>query len=197
MILTKAIQLEAANWLGCKSGQKCLTEIRRLYNEKSITNDAWCALFVWTMTNEACKKLGVSNPLKQTKSTAVMLSEAKKTLRTDNTPSKGSVFYTTRTGGGHVGFVLNVEGNKFYTIEGNTTNSSGEYGVFEKTRDTKTKDYQFIHLEDLDTFENNIFAPLQFDLELIIADPRSYISAGILLAGGFIAYKIYKTQRRH
>ena len=69
MILTRAIKIEAEKWLGCKTGQKCLTEIRSLYNDKNITNDAWCALFVWTMTNEACKKLGIENPLKQTATT--------------------------------------------------------------------------------------------------------------------------------
>jgi hypothetical protein len=191
MILTQSILQEAEKWLGCKTGQKCLDEIKLLYNNK-INNDAWCCKFVWTMTNEACKKLGIKNPLIQTASTATLLAEAKKTLRTDTTANKGSIFYTTRTGGGHVGFVIKTDSTKFETIEGNTTNSSGEYGVFNKTRDTKTKDYQFIHLEDLDTFENNLFAPLQFDAELILADPRTYISAGILLTGGFIVWNFYK-----
>jgi surface antigen len=42
-----------------------------------------------------------------------MLREAKKTLRVDKVPGVGSVFYTTRTGGGHVGFVSKVEDNLF------------------------------------------------------------------------------------
>jgi hypothetical protein len=194
MILTQAIRKEAEKWLGCKTGQKCLDEIKILYNNK-INNEAWCAKFVWAMTNEACKKLGIANPLRQTASTTTLLAYAKKTLRTDNTVSVGSIFYTTRTGGGHIGFVLAVNGTKFETIEGNTTNNSGEYGVFKKTRDTKTKEYQFIHLEDLDTIKNNFFAPLQFDLDLIFADPRSYITTGIILVSGFTVWKIYKKNR--
>jgi len=69
MILTKAILLEAEKWLGCKanSKDKCADEIKKLYNGK-VNNEAWCCKFVWAMTNEACKKLGIENPLKQTAS---------------------------------------------------------------------------------------------------------------------------------
>ena len=195
MILTKAILKEAEKWLGCKETSSnrsvCVDEIQKLYNNK-VTADAWCAKFVWAMTNEACKKLGIKNPLIQTASTATLLAEAKKTLRTDATPGVGSIFYTTRTGGGHVGFVTKIiNETQFETIEGNT-NTGGSDGVWNKTRNTKTQTYQFIHLEDLDTFENNFFAPLQFDLELIFADPRTYISTGIFLTGGFIVWKIHK-----
>ena len=198
MILTKAILKEAEKWLGCKETSNnrsaCVDEIQKLYNSK-ITSEAWCCKFVWAMTNEACKKLGIENPLVHTASTSILLSNAKKTLRTDATPGVGSIFYTSRDSGGHVGFVLEVNENKFKTIEGNTTADGGKVeGVFNKMRDTKTKAYQFIHLEDLDTFENNLFAPLQFDLDLIFADPRSYISAGIVIAGGIICWRIYKKQ---
>lgn len=194
MILTQAIRLEAEKWLGCKTGQKCLDEIKILYNNR-INNEAWCAKFVWAMTNEACKKLGVENPLIQTASTATLLANAKKNLRTDETPGVGSIFYTTRTGGGHVGFVLKIDGTKFETIEGNTTNGSGEYGVWKKTRDTKTRNYQFIHLEDLDTIKNNFFAPLQFEIDMIFADPRTFLTTGIVLTGGFFAWKFYQKRR--
>jgi surface antigen len=57
-----------------------------------------------------------------------MLSNAKKNLRVDKVAGKGAVFFTTRTGGGHVGFVTAVNGNKFETIEGNTNTGQG-YGV--------------------------------------------------------------------
>jgi hypothetical protein len=196
MILTKAILLEAEKWLGCKetshNRSACVDEIQKLYNNK-INAEAWCCKFVYAMTNEACKKLGVENPLVQTASTATLLKQAKQVLRTDGTAGVGSIFYTTRTGGGHVGFVTDVDGSKFETIEGNTTSDTGNTdGVWRKTRDVTTKEYQFIHLEDLDTFENNLFAPLQFEVDMIIADPRSYISAGILVTAGIIAWRIFK-----
>jgi hypothetical protein len=196
MILTRAILKEAKKWLGCRANDpnRCTDEIKKLYNNR-VNNEAWCCKFVWAMTNEACKKLGVKNPLIQTASTSTLLSSARKTLRTDTNPGVGSIFYTTRDGGGHVGFVTKIiDDKKFETIEGNTTNSIGEYGVWSKTRDRKSKQYQFIHLEDLDTFENNIFAPFQFELDLIFADPRSYISVGVLIAGGIIGWKLYKKQ---
>ena len=200
MILTKAILQEAEKWLGCRETSNnrsaCVDEIQKLYNGK-VNADAWCAKFVWSMTNEACKKLGIDNPIYQTASTSTMLAKAKQTLRTDTTPGVGSIFYTTRTGGGHVGFVIKINGNKFETIEGNTTSDTGgSEGVWNKVRDTTTRDYQFIHLEDLDTIENNLLAPLQFELEMILADPRSYISAGIVITGGIIAWKIYKNREK-
>ncbi len=155
MILTKAILKEAEKWLGCVETDKnrggCVDEIQKLYNAK-VNAEAWCCKFVWAMTNEACKKLGVQNPLVQTASTSTLLGTSKKTLRTDGTPGVGSIFYTARDGGGHVGFVLAVDKNKFKTIEGNTTADGGKVdGVFSKMRDLKTKQYQFIHIEDLDT----------------------------------------------
>ena len=196
MILTKGILKEAEKWLGCSETRAnrsvCVDEIHMLYNNK-ITAEAWCCKFVWAMTNEACKKLGIENPLIQTASTSQLLSSSKKKLRVDNNANVGSIFYTKRDNGGHVGFVLEVKENKIKTIEGNTTaDNSKVEGVFKKERDTKTKQYQFIHLEDLDTIENNLFAPLQFDLDMIFADPRSYVSASILLLGGMIAWKLRK-----
>ena len=196
MILTKWILKEAEKWLGCSETRNnrsvCVDEIHMLYNNK-ITAEAWCCKFVWAMTNEACKKLGIENPLIQTASTSQLLSSSKKKLRVDNNANIGSIFYTKRDSGGHVGFVLEVKENKIKTIEGNTTaDNSKVEGVFKKERDTKTKQYQFIHLEDLDTIENNLFAPLQFDLDMIFADPRSYVSASILLLGGMIAWKLRK-----
>jgi hypothetical protein len=124
------------------------------------------------------------------------LIKTKKTLRVDGEPAVGSIFYNTRDGGGHVGFVIKVDGINFESIEGNTTNSAGEWGVWSKKKNLNEKKYQFIHLEDLDTIENNLFAPLQFDFEMILADPRSYISAGIVLTGGFVAWLLYKKYKK-
>jgi len=191
---------EAKKWLGCEETKQnrseCVDKIQLLYNNK-INAEAWCCKFVWAMTNEACKKLGVENPLIQTASTTTLLSNAKKNLRVDAEPGVGSIFYTTRTGGGHVGFVLEINKNKFKTIEGNTTEDGGKIdGVWNKNRDINTKKYQFIHLEDLDTFENNLFAPLQFELDMILADPRTYFTASVVLAGSFFAiYKLNKKRK--
>ena len=89
-----------------------------------------------------------------------MLSEARKTLRVDKNPGVGCVFFNVRDGGGHVGFVTGVDGFYFNTIEGNTTSEGQGYGVWEKKHDVRdtAKKFEFIHLEDLDTFENNALA---------------------------------------
>ena len=135
MILTTAILNEARSWIGCKETSKnrseCVDEIQKLYNGK-VNSEAWCAKFVWAITNVACGKLRVPNPLKQTASTITMKNEAKKTLRVDKLPGVGSVFFNVRDGGGHVGFVQKIDGNYFHTIEGNTNVSGSADGVWEK-----------------------------------------------------------------
>lgn len=75
-------------------------------------------------------------------------------LRVDSEPGVGAVFYNKRDGGGHVGFVTYVSGGTFHTIEGNTEVANTE-GVFEKSHTLTEKQFQFIHLEDLDTIEDN------------------------------------------
>ena len=58
-------------------------DVTKLVNNK-ITVEAWCCKFVWAMTNEACKKLDIKNPLIQTDSTSQLLTNAKKNLRVDS-----------------------------------------------------------------------------------------------------------------
>jgi hypothetical protein len=70
-----------------------------------------------------------------------------------------------------------VNGNVISTIEGNT-NTGGADGVYRKTRNITTTKFTFIHIEDLDTIENNINAILEpFNLE--IGDKKLWAIAGL------------------
>ena len=181
MILTTTILNEAAKWLDCRETTKhrsaCIDEIHKQFSAGwNGSPDAWCAKFVWAITETATKRLGVANPLHKSASTVAMLRNTD--LRKSSTPARGSVFFIERAcaggGCGHVGFVERVEGNIIHTIEGNT---GGPAGVYRQRRDTTKQKFTFIHIEDLDTLENNINALLPFDLT--IDDSRLWITTGI------------------
>jgi hypothetical protein len=196
MILTTAILNEAEKWLGCTETKQnrsvCVDEIHKLFSDGwNGQPDAWCAKFVWTMTETATKKLKVENPLFKSASTVTMLN--KTNLRKDSTAAKGSIFFINRTcdgggsGCGHVGFVEKVDGNIIHTLEGNT---GGPEGVYRKMRDAKQTKFTFIHIEDLDTIENNINALLEpFSLE--IGDKKLWYIVGIagIAVTGAVIYK--------
>lgn len=162
-IFTTKLIKQASKYIGCtetsNNRSSCVDEIQRQFNGK-VNSESWCAKFVWSQVNIVCQELKLVNPLAQTASTLAMLSNAKKTpkLEVDNIPSVGSIFFTPRDGGGHVGFVLKVTGNKFSTIEGNAT-SGGKDGVYILTKDITKKNYQFIHIEKYhnlgDILQNN------------------------------------------
>ncbi len=88
----------------------------------------WCAAFVvW------CQKQAGLSPF-ITAHVATMWDRNKDKQK--NTPQPGDVFVMLNGQSGHCGFVKRVEGDKIYTIEGNT-NSSGEregYEVCERVR---------------------------------------------------------------
>jgi len=196
MILTQAILKEAEKWLGCTETTRhrsdCIDEIHRQFSAGwNGSPDAWCAKFVWTMTETATKKLGIPNPLHKSASTVQMLN--KTDLRKDDIPARGAIFFISRvcsgggSGCGHVGFVEKVDGNFIHTLEGNT---GGPAGVYRKKRNITSQKFTFIHIEDLDTLKNNLLAPLQFELDLIFADPRTFITTGIIITGGVISWKL-------
>lgn len=140
----------AADWLGCKEDKgtpnrsMCLTDLWKLYGSEP-TDEPWCAVFVWSMVNDACKVFGIENKLPKTKSTSIMKSRATNAgLKVDKTPAVGSIFYFSRTGGGHVGIVTNIEGKTITTIEGNVSDEV-RFG----RRDLNSKDFSFIHVEKM------------------------------------------------
>jgi hypothetical protein len=91
MILTSAILKEAEKWLGCietsSNRSKCVDEIHTLfYDGWKGSADAWCAKFVYAITDVACNKLKVPNPLYKSASTVQMLNNTQ--LRKDSEAAK-------------------------------------------------------------------------------------------------------------
>jgi hypothetical protein len=199
MLLTRAAIDEAKKFLNCKeeSSNKsaCVNEIKALYGIKPNT-DPYCAMFVWVCIKSACEKLKIEPPIIQTASTVTLLNASKKKFPVDTIPKKGAIFfYPTTAQHGHVGFVTAVDGKTFNTIEANTTSpTKGEpEGVYEKTRTLGDKKFQFIHLESLDTVENNINSFLiPFGAEIGSLKFNATITTILVGAGLLVAYKKMK-----
>lgn len=123
----------------------CIDEIKAVFS-KEVINTPWCAEFVSVVVRTACAKLAIKNLLPYTRSTATMLAGAKKAgLRVDSTPVVGSVFYRSRTGGGHVGIVAKITDGGIVTIEGN----SNDAVLGRSYSGTEIAKWQFIHTEEM------------------------------------------------
>jgi hypothetical protein len=97
----------------------------------------WCAATAWTIVDDACKALGIPNPLKRTASVHTLYKSSPAVCRTQ-TPAPGMVFCHDAGGGkGHAGIVIAVDSTGISTIEGNT-NAAGSIegnGIYAKHRD--------------------------------------------------------------
>lgn len=149
MKFSNALIKKGELWLGCKELAKtgsspCLNEITEYYNGKQ-TNEPWCAKFVWMVVDKCSKDFRIKNFLPKTASTLTMVNTAEsKGIRVDKTPAPGCIFFKTRTGGGHVGFVSQVTAqNVLITLEGNKSNSVA-WG-----KHTNLSGYRFIHVEEM------------------------------------------------
>lgn len=143
----------------------------------STNNWAWCATFISYVFDKTFKQYGLVNSFIKTASTASMLEWGNKKGIVNKTPAVGSICYSSRGEGlGHVGLVIKVSGNKFYTIDGNSDNS-----VRTVERNLSEKAYKFIHTESL-------FSGLNLALNPTISLPVVLLSA----AGIYYIWKKYK-----
>jgi uncharacterized protein (TIGR02594 family) len=167
---------EAQKWLGCRENKNtpnrsaCVDQIKS-YGGGEPTNEPWCAQYVSMVLDRTCIRFAALNPLIKSKSTIALKNDAeKKNIAVDRVPSPGSIFFKYRDSGGHVGFVVEVNGNQFKTIEGNI-NDKVDWGK----RNLTTEKYYFIHIEQ------------RFSGKKIIAglDPIYYI-AGAAATGYYL-----------
>jgi hypothetical protein len=103
---------------------------------------AWCAAFVYFCFDEASKKLGQVNPVVRTggvldhweraRAKGIPRLSASKAVQDPELVQPGHIFIidTGDAGGaGHTGLVLEVNGGKLITIEGNTNDNGSREGV--------------------------------------------------------------------
>lgn len=115
---------------GSENYTKYGAEMRRLYPQTMDFPAAWCDCFVdWCMVQaygtQAAKEILCGNFDDYTVNSCKYYERAK---RLDNTPTIGAQVFFTKNGRSsgcyHTGLVYDVDANYFYTVEGNTSNSS-------------------------------------------------------------------------
>jgi hypothetical protein len=92
----------------------------------------WCMAFVYWCVNEACKELGLVNPLVKTGGVLRQWNE-NKTLRLlpgrSNAVKTGDIFIMDfGKGKGHTGFVECLASGVLYTVEGNSNDEGSREG---------------------------------------------------------------------
>lgn len=161
MISSDTIVRRAAAWYerGCIESRAnrgvCVDEIHTLFDPKWVQSkraEAWCAKFVWVVFEEAARQSGEANPLPRTAGARDMLVRAKKTsLRVDNLPQEGDVFYRRSSSPGatgHVGIVTEVTSDGITTCEGNLDNRVAYYHYSWQKINDPSWDFAFIHASD-------------------------------------------------
>ena len=92
----------------------------------------WCMAFVYAIFEEFCKGKGLVTPLYKTGAVLNFWNESKKkspdscidaksALADPSLVKPGQIFIKSRTGGGHTGIVIKVEGDSFVSIDGNSS----------------------------------------------------------------------------
>lgn len=150
-----ALIFEAKKWADCHEDKNrpnrsvCVDKIQ-LYTRGYVSNDPWCAMFVWMNVDKVAKRFKIKNILPKVAGTHLMLNGAEKNgIRVDDKPAVGSImFYDTTKPGhtltGHVGFVIEVNNyGVINTIEGNTGDKVGF-----RTHQVKPG-FKFIHVEEM------------------------------------------------
>lgn len=150
MSFISALINNAKAWLDCRETSKnrsvCVDKIHKAFSENWRNDpDAWCTKFVWVVFDATCKQFNVKNPLPKTASTHELLRLSKDKFEVDRVPAVGAImFYPTGSNTGHNAIVIEVNGNNFTTIDGNSSDK-----VKINNRNLKDKDFQFIHTEKL------------------------------------------------
>jgi hypothetical protein len=96
------------------------------------TGNPWCMAFVYAIFEEFCKSKSLTSPLYKTGAVLNFWNESRKkspdscievkTAIVDKSLVKpGQIFIKSRSGGGHTGIVIKVEGDSFVSIDGNSS----------------------------------------------------------------------------
>lgn len=90
---------------------------------------SWCMAFVYWCVLQAALKCKVLNPLLKTGGVLAQYNFQKTNLCIVKIPQPGDIFIMSfKKGLGHAGFVLEVTGDRFLTIEGNSNDEGSREG---------------------------------------------------------------------
>jgi len=138
--LQKEIVAQALVWLYMKKPGEDWEEISKnrgeMLNKLKKTfgfkrgSEAWCAMFGWGIVDKACQVVGAKNQVPKTAGALDLLRKCKATnvIIVDDEPEIGAIMYRKSgepTATGHIGIVVKVEDDAFWTIEGNVDDKVG------------------------------------------------------------------------
>lgn len=144
-ILTRQIIVEAEKHIGVREvghndGPEVSAWLARVNRQPGAP---WCAAFAWCMLDDACRALGLTNPLKPVAGVHLLLRMAREQRAWTDDPGPGYIFgidhgvdKLTNMRLGHCGIVVEVTPSGLTTVEGNTNEAGGREGncVAIKTR---------------------------------------------------------------
>jgi hypothetical protein len=96
------------------------------------TGNPWCMAFVYAIFEEFCKGKGIATPLYKTgavlnfwnesrKKSPDSCIEVKSAIADPTLVKPGQIFIKSRSGGGHTGIIIKVEGDSFVSVDGNSS----------------------------------------------------------------------------
>lgn len=136
-LLTRQIIIEARKHIGVRetarnSGPEIDQWLRRVKRPPGLP---WCAAFAWCMLDDACRALGLPNPMEPTAGGNLLMIRARAHHAWTNEPGPGYIFgidHGHNAEGAHlshVGFVAEIrEDGGLATIEGNTNSAGSREG---------------------------------------------------------------------
>lgn len=152
--ITRQIIIEARSHLGIREvGTNDGPEVREwLRRVKRKPGHPWCAAFAWCMLDDACRVIGVANPLPPVAGAHLMMVLARKRHAWCLEAGPGYIFaidHGRSPAGariGHVGIVVELDGDRMTTVEGNTGADGGRdgQGVYQRTRSVREATLGFL-----------------------------------------------------
>lgn len=96
------------------------------------TGNPWCMAFVYAIFEEFCKSKSLVSPLYKTGAVLNFWNEARKrspeccievkaAIADPTLVKPGQIFIKSRSGGGHTGIIIKVEGDSFVSVDGNSS----------------------------------------------------------------------------
>ncbi len=181
-----AIISEAKSWLdqGCKENPMGSNVVycgdRKVTWNTMQNNTYWCAAFVSQVIHDALKKLGLPVSFPMTAGALDMLNKSKMGyFPVDKKPAPGAAFYRksgSETATGHVGIVVNMDEEAFYTIEGNSADATGFY-VYPYS-DIPKRSFEFMHAEWIGSEDEDYNTPNPMEHKDQIVEPEESYTDG-------------------
>lgn len=153
--LQREIVRQAWEWksIDCResveNGGTCIDDLHSRFG--TARREPYCTKLVWVVINDSCRAVGVENLLPKTAGAKDLLDRSRRTLKVDNIPTIGSVFYRRSRdpkATGHCGIVVELlPDGGIRTLEGNNDDRIDFFDYAASSIANKQNGFAFIHTE--------------------------------------------------